>query len=61
MLAEVDNKQGMVPKNYIVLVGKKPNVIECCDIEKTNFRIGTGGFADVYRGNFKSEVIFFLF
>lgn len=53
----MDNKQGLVPKNYVFLVGKKPNVIQKHDIEQTNFRIGTGGFADVFKGKFKSQVI----
>lgn len=46
----------MVPKNYIFLVGNKPNIIQKNDIIQTNFCIGTGGFADVFKGKFNNKV-----
>lgn len=57
MLALVDNKKGMVPKNYIGLVGSQPDIINSNEVELSRDQIGTGGFADVYKGTFNGIVI----
>jgi serine/threonine protein kinase len=62
MLAKVDNKRGMVPKNYVVLVGSQPNKINPADIERvkngqSDVTIGSGGFADVLRAVYRGEPV----
>lgn len=55
MIAQIDNKKGMVPKNYVVLVGIQPSIISADDVKRTPKLLGSGGFADVYLGYYKGQ------
>ncbi|KAI1714879.1 protein tyrosine kinase domain-containing protein [Ditylenchus destructor] len=55
--AKIDNKRGMVPKNYIGLIGSQPNLIEFSQIQNSTKIIGTGGSSDVYLGTFRNQQI----
>uniref|UniRef100_A0A1I8B1K1 Pyr_redox_2 domain-containing protein n=1 Tax=Meloidogyne hapla TaxID=6305 RepID=A0A1I8B1K1_MELHA len=71
VMARIDKKKGMVPGNYVnltildrffitfskvVLVGSGPNLINSEDVKRADL-LASGGFANVFRGYYKNQVI----
>lgn len=56
VMARIDKKKGMVPGNYVVLVGFGPNLINSEDVKRADL-LASGGFANVFRGYYKNQEV----
>ncbi|CAD5217263.1 unnamed protein product [Bursaphelenchus okinawaensis] len=54
---KIDNKTGMVPENYVRLIGRQPKEIRACDFEKIEEKVGNGASSNVYRGLYKGQMV----
>jgi hypothetical protein len=57
ILARIDEKEGVIPENYVRLVGSRPNEIKSRELRQTNDRVGEGSFSYVYRGYWKEKEV----
>uniref|UniRef100_A0A915MT97 mitogen-activated protein kinase kinase kinase n=1 Tax=Meloidogyne javanica TaxID=6303 RepID=A0A915MT97_MELJA len=56
VMARIDKKKGMVPGNYVVLVGTGPNLINSEDVKRGDL-LASGGFANVFKGSYKNQEV----
>lgn len=49
---KVDGHEGLIPENYVRLIGDQPKEIAGSSISKSDERVGDGGSSYVFKGRF---------
>ncbi|CAD5222956.1 unnamed protein product [Bursaphelenchus xylophilus] len=54
---KIDDKTGMVPENYVRLIGRQPKEIKASEFVKLDEKVGDGAFCNVFKGIYRGRKV----